>query len=396
MKNVLYLSIDGLLDPLGQSQIFPYLNKLSETNLSFFVCTIENKKNKNKLETFKKKIKNNPSFNWNYFFFLKRKGKFNRLKEIILLYFLAIKIIFSKKIDILHSRSYLPMFFCILIKVFSKKKIIFDTRGSWFDERIDGGMLKKKGIDLFLFKFLKKIEFIFFYFSNHIVFLTDNGLQSVQNSYIAGKKYSVIPCAADYNFFNIIEKKEKDQLKDELKFEEKHIITYSGSIGSWYNFDQILDFFSRFNNINPNSRLIILTQSEINFTNLNLPLNLTGNITFMSSIRSEIPKIIGISDVTLCFINKSFSKKFSSPTKVAESLACGVPVIYNEGIGDLNNDMKEMNSGFELNSENFISLDCVQSIKNLQINKDQIRNNSYKKYSLEYAIKKYINIYKYL
>ena len=89
------------------------------------------------------------------------------------------------------------MFFCILIKVFSRKKIIFDTRGSWFDERIDGGMLKKRGIDLFLFKFLKKIEFIFFYFSNHIVFLTSNGLKSVQNSYIVGKKYSVIPCAAD-------------------------------------------------------------------------------------------------------------------------------------------------------------------------------------------------------
>ena len=394
MKNVLYLSIDGLLDPLGQSQIFPYLNKLSETDLSFFVCTIENKKNKNKLKTFKKKIKNNSSFNWNYFFFLKKKGKFNRLKEILLLYFLAIKIIFSNKIDILHSRSYLPMFFCILIKVFSKKKVIFDTRGSWFDERIDGGMLKKKGIDLLLFKFLKKIEFIFFYFSNHIVFLTDNGLQSVDNSYIVAKKYSVIPCAADYNFFQIIKNKERDQFRKQLKFKEKYLVTYSGSIGSWYNFNQILDFFSKFNNINPNSRLVILTQSEINFNNLNLPLHLIGNITFMSSIRSEIPKIIGISDITLCFINKSFSKKFSSPTKVAESLACGVPVIYNEGIGDLDNDMKEMNLDFKLDDENFISFDCVQQIINYEINKDQIRINSYKKYSLENAIKKYINIYK--
>ena len=45
------------------------------------------------------------------------------------------------------------MFFCILIKVFSKKKVIFDTRGSWFDERIDGGMLKKKGIDFFYLNF---------------------------------------------------------------------------------------------------------------------------------------------------------------------------------------------------------------------------------------------------
>ena len=57
-------------------------------------------------------------------------------------------------------------------------------------------------------------------------------------------------------------------------------------------------------------------------------------------------KLLELVILHLCFINKSFSKKFSSPTKVAESLACGVPVIYNEGIGDLNNDMKEMNLGF--------------------------------------------------
>ena len=328
------------------------------------------------------------------FFFFKTRGKFNRLKEILLLYYLATKIIFSKKIDILHSRSYLPMFFCILIKVFSKKKIIFDTRGSWFDERIDGGMLKKSGFDFFLFKFLKKIEFIFFRFSNHIVFLTDSGLQTVDDYYIDGKKYSVIPCAADYDLFRTINDEQKNKLKKQLRFEEKYILTYSGSIGSWYNFDQILDFFSKFNSINVNSRLIILTQSEINLNNLNIPLNLIGNITFMSTIRSEIPNIVGISDVTLCFIKKSFSKKFSSPTKVAESLACGIPVVYTEGIGDLNKDMKEMNLGFELNSENFINTKHLLRIINFQIDKEQIRINSFKKYSLENAVNKYINIYK--
>ena len=57
----------------------------------------------------------------------------------------------------------------------------------------------------------------------------------------------------------------KRNLKNNLDLREKYILTYSGSIGSWYNFDQILDFFSKFNSINVNSRLIILTQSEINF-----------------------------------------------------------------------------------------------------------------------------------
>ena len=159
----------------------------------------------------------------------------------------------------------------------------------------------------------------------------------------------------------------------------------------WYNFDQ--PDFHKFNSISVNSRLIILTQSEINLNNLNIPLNLIGNITFMSTIGSN-PNIVGISDVTLCFIKKSFSKKFSSPTKVAESLACGIPVVYTEGIGDLNKDMKEMNLGFELNSENFINTKHLLRIINFQIDKEQIRINSFKKYSLENAVNKYINIYK--
>ena len=94
------------------------------------------------------------------------------------------------------------------------------------------------------------------------------------------------------------------------------------------------------------------------------------------------------------FYKKSFSKKFSSPTKVAESLACGIPVVYTEGIGDLNKDMKEMNLGFELNSENFINTKHLLRIINFQIDKEQIRINSFKKYSLENAVNKYINIYK--
>ena len=63
---------------------------------------------------------------------------------------------------------------CVLVKLFTNKKIIFDTRGSWFDERIDGGMLKQKGLDYFIFKILKRLEAIFFKCSDYLVFLTEN------------------------------------------------------------------------------------------------------------------------------------------------------------------------------------------------------------------------------
>ena len=54
MKNILYISQDGLLDPLGQSQIYPYVEGLSK-NYFFFICTSESFENSNKINLFKKK-----------------------------------------------------------------------------------------------------------------------------------------------------------------------------------------------------------------------------------------------------------------------------------------------------------------------------------------------------
>ena len=212
MKRVLYVSVDGLLDPLGTSQILPYINGLTNDNLAFFICTIENKNNINKVPDLKKKIKKNKNLHWYYYFFQKKSGKLNRVIELILLYFLTIKIFLTKKIDILHSRSYLPMFICIFIKLFFRVKIIFDTRGSWFDERIDGGMLKKSGLDLLIYKILKKIEFLLFKLSDHIIFLTNNGYSKINKFLIKDKNVSVIPCSADYNLFKILDSEKKKRM----------------------------------------------------------------------------------------------------------------------------------------------------------------------------------------
>ena len=41
MKKCLYVTYDGLLDPLGQSQILPYIENLSENGYKLFVMSYE-------------------------------------------------------------------------------------------------------------------------------------------------------------------------------------------------------------------------------------------------------------------------------------------------------------------------------------------------------------------
>lgn len=73
MKRILYISLDGLLDPLGSSQILPYISSSSKSDLIFFICTIENKNNINKIKNLKKIIEKNKNLHWEYYLFKKKK-----------------------------------------------------------------------------------------------------------------------------------------------------------------------------------------------------------------------------------------------------------------------------------------------------------------------------------
>jgi glycosyltransferase involved in cell wall biosynthesis len=50
---------------------------------------------------------------------------------------------------------------------------------------------------------------------------------------------------------------------------------------------------------------------------------------------ADVPKYLKASDVAVSFIRACYSKLSSSPTKIAEYLAAGLPVVCNAGIGDV-------------------------------------------------------------
>ena len=56
---------------------------------------------------------------------------------------------------------------------------------------------------------------------------------------------------------------------------------------------------------------------------------------------SDMPARLCGADAAVSFIQPCFSKMASSPTKVAEYLALGLPVALNRGVGDLDRLMNE-------------------------------------------------------
>ena len=109
----------------------------------------------------------------------------------------------------------------------------------------------------------------------------------------------------------------------------------------------------------------------------------------------EVPTALMLSSVSIFFIKPVFSKKASSPTKLAETLSMGIPVICNSGIGDMDNMMEEGKSCLivpEFNHEEYDN--AILQIENLiDIPPDQIRFFAEKTFSLDIGVAKYNHVY---
>ena len=59
-----------------------------------------------------------------------------------------------------------------------------------------------------------------------------------------------------------------------------------------------------------------------------------GDFFIQKVAPAEIPRYLSAADAALSFIKPCYSKQASSPTKNAEYLACGLPLVVNGGVGD--------------------------------------------------------------
>src|SRR4029077_9897771 len=96
--------------------------------------------------------------------------------------------------------------------------------------------------------------------------------------------------------------------------------------------------------IRPQATFLVMTQSpeiaEELFEREGIPRERYAALTVKSE---DVPKFLSAADFAVAFIKPCHSKVSSSPTKIGEYLAAGLPFFSNRGIGDLD-DLLEQNA----------------------------------------------------
>ena len=108
-----------------------------------------------------------------------------------------------------------------------------------------------------------------------------------------------------------------------------------------------------------------------------------------------MPNLLEAIDISVSFIEPSYARQASSPTKMAESFAMGIPVICNPGVGDIEAQVNNLNGGKVID---FLSDEVLEDLSlNLHgiinLGGMRLRESSKKFFDLNVANERYKMIY---
>jgi glycosyltransferase involved in cell wall biosynthesis len=402
---ILYISYDGMTDNLGQSQVLAYLYGLSKQGYKFHVLSFEKKERYLLKRAEIGKLCDDHGISW---YPMNYKKNPPVLSSVIDLYFMqkkAEEIVKNNDIKIVHARGhYLTSIVAEKLKLRSGIKYIFDMRGFWADERVDGNLWNPNKFPFKnIYNFFKRKEKDFLTNADSIVTLTYKAKEIVegwQKEFSLGTvPITVIPCSADlelFNYENLTESTIQD-VRLELGIEKDSItFAYLGSIGTWYLLKEMMEFFSQALKNDKNlTFLFVTTDSKSSIIDCAKSFGVEDKVKIVAATREKVTKYLSVADYSIFFISPSFSKQASSPVKHGECLGLGLPIICNRKIGDVDTITQNSSSGVLIDLSDIENE--AKKIKFEKLTKErrqQIRKVAFDYYDLADATQKYYTIYK--
>jgi glycosyltransferase involved in cell wall biosynthesis len=250
------------------------------------------------------------------------------------------------KIELVHARSHIPATIALALKRKFGIKMIFDVRGLMAEEYVDAEHWREGSLP---YRITKAAERRILAATDAVVTLTERIWPIIREwEGLRGRTphHEVIPCCVDLARFRFSDE-DRARRRSELGLEDQFTIVYSGSLDGWYLTEKMADFFASVARRNPKAHLLWLTTgSHDRVRELMSSRGIeTRQYSVLSVAAADVPSYLAAADAGLSFIKRCVSKVASSPTKNGEYLACGLPVIINEGIGDSDALVDEWQAG---------------------------------------------------
>jgi glycosyltransferase involved in cell wall biosynthesis len=392
--SVLYISYDGMLEPLGQSQVLGYLLRLAQDHRIVLISFEKEQDWDNETQRQRTdRVIADAGITWHPLRYHKRPTLLATAWDVACGVVLGWKLIRQHGVEIVHARSYVAGVMAMVLKSWTGIRFLFDMRGFWVDERVDGGLWSRAGL---LFHVGKWFERRLLLSADHIISLTQVAVVEMQSfDYLRQHSpvFTVIPTCADLRRFTPPLQRASEQ---------PFVLGYVGSAGTWYLFDEVVSCFVHLLKIRPDARFLIVNRGEHAYIRNVLSSHGVDlkHVELVSATHQEVPCLMGRMDAGVFLIKPAYSKTASSPTKLGELLGCGVPCLCNAGVGDMAQVVEGEKVGVTLQSleKNAIEKAVSEIVQMAQDPATRARcvDAARRHFSLDEGVARYARVYKQL
>jgi len=397
----LFVTNNGLSDHIGTAQVLPYLEGLSARGHEI-VCISVERPDKNEVyfqdvvpRLVRAGIKHSPILRYD-------EAVANRVERYAMPRLLSTRVqrvVDDFSPDLLHCRSYMPLAATLRANSNQQVPFIFDMRGFWVDERRESGVWRGPA-GMAYAHYFRKLEAKAFQSASGIVTLTRAARIAVRaHPGFTGATTEVIPCSVDQTVFKP-DLHVRNEARESLGFSANELVlVHLGSTGPLYRMDATFRLMSRLEAHGQPVRLLVLgphSVSDIVSLAARARIKLRPEqVTCLLRPHHEVPACLNAADVGLSFRLQSRSSLGVSATKLAEYLSCGLPVISNDGVGDIHQILPDDTIGLVLDdlSDSSIEAAAKQIMLAPFAARETIHAHAMRFFAIEDAIDKYDALY---
>ena len=267
-------------------------------------------------------------------------------------------------------------------------------RALWPEELITAGYLRRYS---FLYNILIWLERSCLKEASAVVSLTYSGINYLESKYpseLADQRIVVIPTCVDLKRFTPLEVSKSNQL----------VIGCIGTVLSgWFFIDWLRAFFDAVDRASPTARFELISRdpSDAILASLNPHDCWRNRLSIKSADPADMPAILQRHTASVMFYaGGSISELGRSPTRMAEVLGCGLPVVANPGVGDVEHVIREHRIGVLAQGPGPCEMDaCVAVLLDL-LNDSQLASRcrcvAEEQFSLEAGTAAYRKLYSHI
>jgi glycosyltransferase involved in cell wall biosynthesis len=331
----LYVSHTGMTEPLGHSQVLPYVEGLARAGYSMEILAFEPERaTVDEIVAIENRLRRaGIGYLWSrrsasHAFSVKMAEATWALTRLL-------PRALVRRPRIVHARSYLPSAVAHLTASLSPHtRFLFDVRGLLGEEYVDAGHWT---VESYRYKLLKRVEKRLFAHADGVVVLTERHRRHLyEEARLVAREtpIEVIPTCVDVGRFSANEEA-RARWRAELGADDRFVLIYSGTLGGWYLEEEMVRFYSA---LRRQRRAIFALYTHSPTNRIEAAIARVGVPRDEFVVRrvapGDMPAALTAADAAVSFIAPCFSKLGSSPTKTAEYLAIGLPTVLNRGVGD--------------------------------------------------------------